>query len=653
MLRSTQNKMGMTHGMVMDNPMYEEGAKLADEGYLEVGSSASASAEAMREFFDFVDVDGSKTVTKQELMNYVRANPKNKELLGVRKGFGWNACFTAMDVTKSGEVTYEEFSRAVIKADIDGGGASVVRWKAMRDVFAEIDDDRSGTMSKDELTKYCKANKNFTSRLGLKKGFGLTAFFNAIDEVGNKKRKAHPVDGAQVTFDEFQMALEKLDENAKAEAEREDALWELFEEMDEDADGHVTKAELRSGIKSNKDLKSRLGVGKGFAWAACFEQMDADGDGKVTFGEFKTAIDLADGESKKEIELQRILYEVFSEIDDDGDDTVTLDELEDYCKANKDFKKRIGVKKGFTFATCFEAMDVDGDGEVSFKEFKAAIVKADSESDAKMERTNELRKLFKAMDTDKSGGLSKDELKAYCDKNPEMKDRLSMGKPSFSLDAVFDEMSPGEDGNVVFKEFKRAVMKIDSMSTEDASVVKAIRDIFSAIDKDGDGKVTKPELVEYCKNTPDMKKRLGVKKGFTYADLFDEMTAGKDSGVSFHEFKKALYKADGLSKGEKKRMAEVRKIFAEVDSDGDGQLTKMELKTFCMSNPDLKKRLGVKKGFGWNMCFAEMDKAGKGGLTVKAFRIALDAADAKAEFMDGDVDKSLDPDTAVSGFQGL
>jgi Ca2+-binding EF-hand superfamily protein len=252
-LRNNQKqfKNQMTHSMVMDNPMYEEGAKLADEGYLEVGSSASATAEAMREFFDYVDVDASKTVTKQELMNYVRANPKNKELLGVRKGFGWNACFAAMDVTKSGEVTYEEFSRAVIKADVEGGGASVVRWKAMRDVFSEIDEDRSGTMSKSELTTYCKAHKDFTSRLGLKKGFGLTAFFNAIDEVGNKKRKEHPVDGPQVTFDEFQLALEKLDQQAQAEAEREDALWELFEEMDSDGVGQVTKAELRSGIKQN------------------------------------------------------------------------------------------------------------------------------------------------------------------------------------------------------------------------------------------------------------------------------------------------------------------------------------------------------------------------------------------------------------------
>jgi Ca2+-binding EF-hand superfamily protein len=657
-MKRDQKQLKTQFALVMDNPLYDEGSQLESDGYLEVGSSASASAVAMREFFDLVDTDASKTVTKQELMNYCRANPKNKELLGVRKGFGWNACFTAMDVSKTGEVTYEEFSRAVIKADVEGGGASVVRWKAMRDVFAEIDEDRSGTMSKSELATYCKAHKDFTKRLGLKKGFGLTAFFNAIDFVGNKKRKDHPVDGPQVTFDEFQQALEQLDKEAQAESEREDALWELFEELDDNNDGNVTKAELRTGIKQNKDLKARLNLGKGFGWADCFEKMDQSGDGKVTFDEFKTAIDNADGESKKAIELGRLLYEIFSEIDDDGSDTVTLDELKEYMAANKDFKKRLGVKKGFTFANVFESMDVDGDGEVSFKEFKAAVVKADTESEANMQRSNELRKLFKAMDTDKSGGLSKNELKQYCDKHSEMKDRLSMGKPSFSLDTIFDEMSPGEDGNVSFKEFKRAVMKADSMSVEDTSVVGAIREIFSAIDKDGDGNVTKPELVEYCKANPDMKKRLGVKKGFTYADLFDEMKAAKDGAVTFQQFKKALYQADALTAREKKRMAEVRKIFKEVDADGDGQLTKQELKTYCMSNPDLKSRLGVKKGFGWNACFGEMDKAGSGALTVKAFRLALDAADAKAEFLEGDIDKamrkvSVDADTAATGFQGL
>merc|ERR1712224_411549 len=144
----------------------------------------------------------------------------------------------------------------------------------------------------------------------------------------------------------------------------------------------------------------------------------------------------------------------------------TLPQLRD-----KLLKKHGNADKGW------KAGDEDGSGQMSMEEFiKHCSEVGVTEANA--------RQLFPQVDTDNSGGISKEEY---------------MHAFSIAADAVAGMDEEG-DGVVTEEEFKKA-MKEAGVTEEEAEKV------WKQIDKDGSGKVTKEDIVKAPK-TKEFKEAL-------------------------------------------------------------------------------------------------------------------------------------------------
>ncbi|KAG6492082.1 calmodulin-like protein 3 [Zingiber officinale] len=133
-------------------------------------------------------------------------------------------------------------------------------------------------------------------------------------------------------------------------------LTRVFEMFDRDGDGRISKQELCDSLEN-------LGIYIADAeLAAVIERVDADGNGCVDAEEFAALYQTVMEGEAEEAEM-REAFEVF---DQDGDGFIAVEELRDVLGS-------LGVAQGRTEEACrrmIGKVDVDGDGRVSFVEFK-------------------------------------------------------------------------------------------------------------------------------------------------------------------------------------------------------------------------------------------------------------------------------------------
>jgi Ca2+-binding EF-hand superfamily protein len=132
--------------------------------------------------------------------------------------------------------------------------------------------------------------------------------------------------------------------------------------------------------------------------------------------------------------------------------------------------------------------------------------------------------------------------------------------------------------------------------TQDASQSASLEDLFSSIDSDGDGSVSKTELKSFADSLSAQMQStlLGAQEsggaqgafgppppppgeGKSAADMMSEMDTDGDGSVSSDELK-AFGEAHGPKSSERASKAE--EAFASADTDGDGKLSSTEFETF-------------------------------------------------------------------------
>ncbi|KAK3038055.1 hypothetical protein RJ639_032034 [Escallonia herrerae] len=130
----------------------------------------------------------------------------------------------------------------------------------------------------------------------------------------------------------------------------------VFATFDKNGDGYITKQELRESFRNIGAATTEQEV------EDMVERVDANGDGLIDFDEFS---ELFEGVASQE-EGDGDMREAFGVFDGDGDGLITVEEL---CLV----LDSLGFKEGKRLEDCKEMIkqvDLDGDGMVSFDEFK-------------------------------------------------------------------------------------------------------------------------------------------------------------------------------------------------------------------------------------------------------------------------------------------
>lgn len=130
-------------------------------------------------------------------------------------------------------------------------------------------------------------------------------------------------------------------------------LEKMFRSVDNDGDGEVTVDELAKVLEAmgyySQDAKQQA--------AHIMQQCDDNGDGKLSFKEF-THVHASMQLSSDDM----LIHTCFSVMDENGDGSISVTELQDALKLKPDEAKII-----------FEEADLNGDGVITFDEFKHAM----------------------------------------------------------------------------------------------------------------------------------------------------------------------------------------------------------------------------------------------------------------------------------------
>lgn len=131
--------------------------------------------------------------------------------------------------------------------------------------------------------------------------------------------------------------------------------------FDKNGDGRITTKELSDSLRNlgifipDKELTQMI------------EKIDVNGDGCVDIDEFGELYQsLMDNDQREEEEEEDDMKEAFNVFDQNGDGFITVDELRSVLAS-------LGINQGRTIEDCkmmITKVDADGDGRVSYKEFR-------------------------------------------------------------------------------------------------------------------------------------------------------------------------------------------------------------------------------------------------------------------------------------------
>lgn len=143
--------------------------------------------------------------------------------------------------------------------------------------------------------------------------------------------------------------------------------------------------------------------------------------------------------SPEEIQEYKECFEMF---DEDGDCMISQLEL-------GHMMERLGQKpNGAELQAMMTSVDTDGNGLIDFNEFCTLMMNYGSKENIK----EELMAAFKAIDTDASGALSKDEIKSICVK-------FQVNITDEEVDELIRDIDLDGNGQIDYEEFSEKLME--------------------------------------------------------------------------------------------------------------------------------------------------------------------------------------------------
>ena len=185
-------------------------------------------------------------------------------------------------------------------------------------------------------------------------------WFNLLKEEKINKKKLRKIAANMEKFqfkNKLQEAFFMYLTNSLVTKKECEELIEVFDTMDDNKDGVLSKEELYKGFE-------KVGkIGNKEEFEEVFNDVDKDGDGKVSFGEY-----LAASVDKKKVLSEERILSVFKLFDMDKNGKIDLYEFSEVFQHNDE----ILVENWKDMLT---DVDTNGDGNIDFEEFRVLMLK--------------------------------------------------------------------------------------------------------------------------------------------------------------------------------------------------------------------------------------------------------------------------------------
>merc|ERR1719458_742056 len=374
-----------------------------------------------------------------------------------------------------------------------------------------------------------------------------------------------------------------------------------FKRFDADGDGEISMSELKNG------------AGSGFSSgeiSAIFALGDSDGDGKVSFAELAQLVLPSARDKvttlKKNFKGAQDIQAAFQRFDVNKDGKISCDELKNGLHGS-------GLKlNDQEVMTIFAMADIDGDGEISLDEFSALLggnsaapaSSGNAGAGIKFRSVDEVKVAFKKFDINNDGHPDRNEFKqlvASCN-----------GGSDQAADALFKQGDSDGDGKLDYQELIKLLYPASAQALQklhkNFSNLNEVKAAFKKYDADGDGHVSKQELQQ-------------VMKGFSAGEVDSIFALGdkdQSGGIDIQEFISLMLPSAPATIAKLSQnfrsVANVKESFKKFDANGDGQISRNELKNAMkLSDADL------------DTVFALGDLDGDGEISMGEFVLIMSA----------------------------
>jgi len=626
-----------------------------------------------------------------------------------RSDAGLEKLFASIDIDSSGNISRTEMIDAIVKAY----GKPLER-KTMDKMFAKADVDGDGEISLAEFKQIMRAGpekekaKMPLSEVGVAMSGAYKSFSGPVmgpmntmidlvpgasGAMGAVNKFGAPVTGPlDQVFDTmgvevgFQNVMTGL---GGANMDRSEAgLEKFFKSLDEDNSGKISRAEMATATTKlyGKPLEAHV-------LDKMMKAADTDGDGEISLSEFKVIMKAGPRKEKETLPFmgqmgsavsggfssisQPIMGPVASSMEMVPGATGTMSAMHKYsAPLTRNFDKSmatVGVDVGFAgmfalggaspdlsdagLSKLFKELDCDGSGNISRAEMDAAITRLYG----KPLEAHVLDKMMKAADTDGDGEISLQEFKVIMRAGP-AKD----GTPVPMLDDVMGVMSTG------MKTVTGPAMGPISSVTGPAN--GAFNGTIDIVPGMSDAMASVNEFVDPVTGSIDQSFELAGVEGMGFASVmtglgganmdrsdegltkfFAELDADGSGNISRAEMETAITKMYGKPVPSDL----VDKMMKAADTDGDGEISLQEFKTIMKAGPRKDKEMapymnevgGVfSSGFG-TVSGPLMGQLSSTVEIVPGMGSAMGAANQMAAPFTGPLDKTFSTMGVEIGFQ--
>jgi Ca2+-binding EF-hand superfamily protein len=245
-----------------------------------------------------------------------------------------------------------------------------------------------------------------------------------------------PLDGSDVTDAKAEVVrLRKMlrdlaDADAAAaaapapEVGPQNPLFAAFSQLDTDKSGSLDAKEIKRALKA-LDLQGKIDID------ALIAKMDTDGDGQIDMGEWSgnlpqevylaiqarltadgkisTFITLEDQREKRKKQIAEVQAKIDACGEGDAAQAALLAEELAKRQGQAERLEKVLAKRNVDFGKIFKQFDSDGSGDVSFDELKAALMKLPRPKKMKPGKKLSFEAMFEAIDADGDGKISLEE----------------------------------------------------------------------------------------------------------------------------------------------------------------------------------------------------------------------------------------------------